>query len=155
MIRRDLVGRKHVAEHGFEAAEGAENVGAHRELLGELLDDRLEFLRRDRPQLGRGLGDDADILRLELREHARGRLPAHGQQQCRDLFRSAQRGNASLLDGSDADLCRHGQASPCPSGPTISVSETPKRELSSSTTTTSPRATTRPLTTTSTGSPTR
>ena len=37
---------------------------------------------------------------------------------------------------------------------TISVSETPKRELSSSTTTTSPRATTRPLTTTFTGSPT-
>ncbi|MGY4481889.1 hypothetical protein ACVWWR_001080 [Bradyrhizobium sp. LM3.2] len=32
---------KHVAEHGFQATEGAENVGTHRELLGELLDDRL------------------------------------------------------------------------------------------------------------------
>ena len=42
-----------------------------------------------------------------------------------------------------------------PAGPTISVRDTPKRELSSSTTTTSPRATTRPLTMTSTGSPTR
>ncbi len=80
---------------------------------------------------------------------------AHHQQQGRGFLRPAE--NAVPLDhwsrtwappssGGLLEVARRA---------TISKSDTPKRWLTSSTTTISPRATTRPLTTMSTGSPTR
>src|SRR4029078_8489735 len=127
------------------------------EVRGEFLHQLLDLTGRDGTQLSRGFGDEADFLLGEMLEDLAGSRLPHGEEERSDALGSFKDLGAACLHWNMRDHA----GEPLQlfisfvGGPTISVSEMPKRELSSSTTTTSPRAMMRPFTTTSTGSPTR
>ena len=64
------------------------------ELPGELLDQRLDLVRRDRPQLGDRVGDPLDLVGFKMLHQPRGRGLPHGHEHGGDAVGS--RGASAL-----------------------------------------------------------